>query len=81
MSRSRIDLCFDSRSVVRTEPPLFEKVRIKFVLELSTGWKLISYMYPVAPVKRRRSAPVALVGVAIPLQVFSQVEFCLREER
>jgi hypothetical protein len=34
---------------------------------LSTGWKLISYMYPVAPVKRRRSDAVALVGVPISL--------------
>lgn len=67
MSRSRIDSCFDSSSVVRTEPPLFDKVRIEFVDELSAGWKLISYMYPVAPVKRRRSDAVALVGVPISL--------------
>lgn len=75
MSRSRIDSCFDSSSVVRIEPPLFDKVRIEFVLELSTGRKLVSYMYSVAPVKRRRSDDVALVGVAILLQVFHRLKF------
>lgn len=75
MSRSRIDSCFDSSSVVRIEPPLFDKVRIEFVLELSTGRKLISYMYPVAPVKRRRSDVVALVGVAILPEIFHRLKF------
>lgn len=67
MSRFWIDSCFDSSSVVRIEPPLFEKVRIEFKLELSTGWKLNSYMYPVAPVKRRRSGAIASVEITISL--------------
>lgn len=67
MSRFRIDSCFDSSNVVRIEPPLFKKVRIEFVLELSTGWKQMSYMYPVAPVKRRRRGAIASAEITISL--------------